>query len=37
VLGKITTLIAHRQVVPESAEAIAGTPGAWVRAHHTGV
>jgi conjugal transfer pilus assembly protein TraD len=38
VLGNITTLIAHRQVVPDSAEeiaAIAGTRGTWVHTHRT--
>ncbi|MEA2358227.1 MAG: conjugal transfer pilus assembly protein TraD [Solirubrobacteraceae bacterium] len=33
VLGNVTTLIAHRQVIPDSAEqiaAITGTRGAWV-------
>jgi conjugal transfer pilus assembly protein TraD len=38
VLGNITTLIAHRQVVPDSAEqiaAIAGTHGTWVHTQRT--
>ncbi|MGZ4331761.1 MAG: TraM recognition domain-containing protein [Solirubrobacteraceae bacterium] len=38
VLGNVTTLIAHRQVVPDSAEAIAavaGTRGAWLHTHRT--
>jgi type IV secretory pathway TraG/TraD family ATPase VirD4 len=38
VLGNITTLIAHRQVVPDSAEeiaAIAGTRGTWVHTQRT--
>jgi conjugal transfer pilus assembly protein TraD len=38
VLGNITTLIAHRQVVPDSAEqiaAIAGTCGTWVHTQRT--
>jgi type IV secretory pathway TraG/TraD family ATPase VirD4 len=37
-LGNLTTLIAHRQVVPDSAEqiaAIAGTRGAWVHTQRT--
>lgn len=39
VLGNVDAFIAHRQVVPESAEllaAIAGTRGAWVTTHQTG-
>jgi conjugal transfer pilus assembly protein TraD len=38
VLGNIATLIAHRQVVPDSAEqiaAIAGTQGTWVHTQRT--
>ncbi|MDP9345610.1 MAG: type IV secretory system conjugative DNA transfer family protein [Actinomycetota bacterium] len=38
VLGNLTTLIAHRQVVPDSAEAIAaiaGTRGAWLHTQRT--
>jgi conjugal transfer pilus assembly protein TraD len=38
VLGNITTLIAHRQVVPDSAEqlaATAGTRGTWVHTQRT--
>ena len=38
VLGNVTTLIAHRQVVPDSAEqiaAIAGTRGTWVHTQRT--
>jgi conjugal transfer pilus assembly protein TraD len=38
VLGNITTLIAHRQTVPDSAEtiaAIAGTQGAWITTQRT--
>jgi conjugal transfer pilus assembly protein TraD len=38
VLGNITTLIAHRQVVPESAETLAGvmgTRGAWTHTEKT--
>ena len=38
VLGNVTTLIAHRQVIPESAEqiaAIAGTRGTWVHTQRT--
>jgi conjugal transfer pilus assembly protein TraD len=39
ILGNVDAFIAHRQVVPESAEllaAIAGTRGAWVTTHQTG-
>lgn len=39
VLGNVSTLIAHRQSVPESAELIAGvagTRGAWVATQRTG-
>ena len=38
VLGNVTTLIAHRQVIPDSAEqiaAIAGTRGTWVHTQRT--
>ena len=38
VLGNITTLIAHRQVVPQSAETLAGvmgTCGAWTHTEKT--
>jgi type IV secretory pathway TraG/TraD family ATPase VirD4 len=38
VLGNITTLIAHRQVVPDSAETLAGvmgTRGAWTHTEKT--
>jgi len=38
VLGNLTTLIAHRQVVPDSAEqiaAVAGTHGTWVHTQRT--
>jgi len=38
VLGNITTLIAHRQVVPESAETLAGVMGtrtAWTHTERT--
>ena len=38
VLGNVTTLIAHRQVIPDSAEqiaAIAGTQGTWVHTQRT--
>jgi hypothetical protein len=37
VLGNVTTLIAHRQVVPQSAETLAGvmgTRGAWTHTEH---
>ena len=38
VLGNVTTLIAHRQVIPDTAEqiaAIAGTRGTWVHTQRT--
>jgi conjugal transfer pilus assembly protein TraD len=38
VLGNVTTLIAHRQVVPQSAETLAGvigTRGAWTHTERT--
>src|SRR3954469_7426415 len=40
VLGNVTTLIAHRQVVPASAETVAaviGTRGAWTTTERTGM
>jgi conjugal transfer pilus assembly protein TraD len=39
VLGNVDTFIAHRQVVPDSAEllaAVAGTCGAWITTQQTG-
>ena len=39
ILGNLDVLVAHRQVVPDSAElvaAIAGTRGAWITTHQTG-